>query len=256
MRCSTLAFLTAAACLTPTTADAAPRRKPDRRTLKDEAATTTGYVFRKSITLRKGDKPPAGSLSGNVWDLKGLTIDGRDSGDCCDREGGAKITIRWPGITIRNGSFINWPDGVGIAAPGVTFENVHFANCEDALNTNKGARDWTIRHCSFQPAPRKKTRQNGYPGDKAIQANVTDGTNLIENCSFAGFRNAIRSGSQKYRKSAGTVVCRSNQFSSVATAIHAVAGHTFTDPAMDRFQNVDQPFRRENPGQLHTGPLR
>jgi hypothetical protein len=25
---------------------------------------------------------------------------------------------------------------------------------------------------------------------------------------------------------------------------------------MDRFQNVDQPFRRENPGQLHTGPLR
>jgi hypothetical protein len=125
MRCSTLAFLTAAACLAPTTADAAPRRKPDRRTLKDEAATTTGYVFRKSITLRKGDKPPAGSLSGNVWDLKGLTIDGRDSGDCCDREGGAKITIRWPGLTIRNGSFTNWPDGVGIAAPGVTFENVH-----------------------------------------------------------------------------------------------------------------------------------
>jgi hypothetical protein len=254
MRCSAL-LLAATLALIPTPSEAAPRKKSNRRTLKEESVTV-GYVFRKSISLHQGDKPPAGSISGNVWDLKGLIIDGRDSGDCCDREGGAKITIHWPGLTIRNGSFTNWPDGVGIAAPSVTFEDIHFANCEDALNTGKGARNWTIRHCSFQPAALKKTQQNGYPGDKAIQANVTDGTNLIENCSFAGFRNAIRAGSQKYRKSAGTVVCRANQFSSVATAIHAVAGHTFTDPSIDRFLNVAQPLRRESPGQIHTGPLR
>ena len=226
----------------------------NRRTLHNEP--TKGFIFRRSISLHKGDKPPAGKISGNTWDLGGLTIDGRDSGDCCDSEGGPKVTIHWKGLTIRNGRFANWPDGVGIAAPDVSFENVAFENCEDCLNTSKGARNWTIRGCFFRAAPLKTSRQNGYPGDKAFQANVSDGSNLIEGCTFSGFRNAIRAGSQKYRKSAGSIVIRNNRFLTSATAIHAVAGYIVVDPHSNLYLKVPQPHRTESPGRLILSPTR
>ena len=233
-------------------AGAAERTK--RRTIRDEPQR--GYIFRDGLTIRKGDPLPAGKLlPGNVWELEGLTLDGRDSGDCCDKEGGAKITVRWPGLTIRNGRFANWPDGVGINAAGITFENCAFENCEDCLNTGKGARDWTLRRCFFRAAPLKRSRQNGYPGDKAIQANVTTGRNVIDGCTFVGFRNAIRGGSQKHRKSAGILVCRANRFVSVANAVHVVAGQVYVDPKADRYEGVPEPWREESPGRLYLAPL-
>ena len=93
----------------------------NRRTLHNEP--TKGFIFRRSISLHKGDKPPAGKISGNTWDLGGLTIDGRDSGDCCDNEGGPKVTIHWKGLTIRNGRFANWPDGVWTLPPSLALKD-------------------------------------------------------------------------------------------------------------------------------------
>ena len=177
------------------------------------------------LEIRGGFRPPVGRLRAGVWDMEGGVLDGGTAGPCGDDEAGPAVIFRLAGLTVRNGTFRNWPDGVTLRAPDLTFENVIFENCEDAASTGAGAAHWTFRHCWFRPA-RPKTTHSRYRGDKALQANVTTGDNRVEDCHFWNFENAVRIGLHRYSGPPweGRVTVTGCTFSGIGTALHHTRG--------------------------------
>lgn len=202
-------------------------------------------VHSRTLIIRPGVEPPVGRIRGNVWDLQQGTVSGSAAGPCTDKEGGAHVRILWPGLTVRNGRFAHWPDGVEIAAPGVTLEDLRFENCEDCLNvTRPEGIAWTVRRCRFQPSETKCTQPGDYRGDKAIQINWLGGDSRLDDCVFADFQNALRCGVPQHPETGGTIHCRGNQFLSIGTAYHAVRGCISIAPDSDIQTGVKE-YRKE-----------
>lgn len=200
------------------------------------------YVVKKAYTIYDDFDAPIGSLVGNVWNLDGYTLDGKKLGSCSDKEGQPTIKIRRNNLTIKNGSFQHFPDGIQIDADNVTFDNVTFYSCEDAVNTGLMARNYTIKNCWFAPSPKKTNK-----GDKALQLSRNkQGKSILRNNLFTGYINGVRVGLNKAKHYKGTVESYSNKFYNVETAYHVVAGNILILNGKDKYYNVRQKTKTES----------
>ena len=199
--------------------------------------------FKKGFSIDKDFDPPVGTLTGNTWDMKNGTVE-QTGGKCNNDEQGEKVVIWRDNLTIKNGRFAHWEDGVNLRARGVKFQNVIFENCEDALNMGEGCEDFTVTKCYFGPHPKKESSEQ-YKADKLIQAAITSGNNIIEDSKFWNAICAIRVGLKKYGsdKHTGVVVIRDNQFVKISTAIHEVRGKS--KMSNNKFEHVKEEFKKE-----------
>ncbi len=190
--------------------------------------TMNGKVkkFKEGIQIDEKFKPEVGTLTGNTWDMKKGVYE-LTGGKCDNSEKGEKVVIWRDNLTIKNGQFSHWEDGVNLRAKNVTFENVVFQNCEDALNMAEGCESFTVKNCYFGPHPKKKSTEI-FKADKLIQAAVTKGNNRIEGSTFWNGMNAIRIGLKKYDgpKYEGTTTIKGNKFVYISTAVQETRGKT------------------------------
>ncbi len=106
------------------------------------------------------------TVTGNTVDLKGNTLDGsklkRPSSP--NDEGAVGLTIRAPGLTVRNGSVYNVPGGIVVKTWETRFRNLVFTKPgEDFLSTvGESASGLVVDNCAFH---------NTRSGDKSLQAN-------------------------------------------------------------------------------------
>lgn len=215
-----------------------PAPKPDFPVMNGATAK-----FKKGLSIDSDFKPSVGTLTGNTWDMKGGSYEFIE-GHCDNTEKGEKVIIWRDNLTIKNGKFSHWEDGVNLRAKNVTFKNIIFENCEDAFNTGVGCENFTISNCYFAPHSKKESTEN-YQADKLIQAVITKGNNTIENCTFWNGMCGIRIGLKKYSgsKFEGMTQIKNNNFVMLSTAIHQVRGEI--KMSENKFSKVAQEFKKE-----------
>ncbi len=197
--------------------------------------------FKTGVEIDENFKPDVGTLTGNVWDMKGGTYE-LVGGRCDNSEKGNKIVIWRDNLTIKNGAFSHWEDGVNLRAKNVTFDKIIFQNCEDSWNSGEGCESFTLKNCYFAPHPEKKTTEI-FKADKHCQAAVTKGNNLIEGCTFYDGMNSIRHGLKKYSgsKYEGTTTIRNNKFVYIGTAIQLTNGKV--KMSGNKFESVREEYK-------------
>ena len=199
--------------------------------------------FKKAISINSDFKPLVGTLTGNTWDMKGGSYE-LTGGHCDNTEKGEKVVVWRNNLTIKNGKFSHWEDGVNLRAKNITFQNVIFENCEDAFNTGEGCENFKILNCYFAPHEKKESSEN-YQADKLIQAAITKGNNSIENCTFWNGMCGIRVGLKKYSgsKYEGVTEIKNNNFVMLSTAIHQVRGEI--NMMGNKFSSTKEEFKKE-----------
>lgn len=199
--------------------------------------------FKKGIDIDENFKPEVGTLKGNVWDMKGGTYE-LVGGKCNNDENGIKPVITKDNLTIKNGRFSHWEDGVNIRAKNVTFDNIIFINCEDSLNSGEGSESFTVKNCYFAPHPKKESSEK-FKADKLCQFVVTRGSNRVENNVFYDAMCGIRVGLKKYSgsKYEGKTVIKNNKFVYISTAVHQVRGEA--QISGNEYISVAEEFKKE-----------
>lgn len=111
----------------------------------------------------------------------GDTLIWKGPGDCSQQEEMLPlISVQGDGVTIRNATIVDSPDGIHVSGDDVILEDLIFPKvCEDAITAN-GANRLIIRNCWFRGAR-----------DKVIQLNSGKDI-LIENCVFEDCSKPIR----------------------------------------------------------------
>ncbi len=180
---------------------------------------------KKGFVIDKGFKPPVGTFDGKTWDLKKSTL-ALVGGDCSNKESGERITVELDNLTIKNGKFSKFEDGMQLRAKNITIDGVVYESCEDSINSFRGCDSFTIKNSFFKPHDKKETSED-FRGDKSIQANITKGNNVIENNVFWNYMNGIRHGLKKYndpKTDIGSTIIRKNKFVYVSTAVQRTLG--------------------------------
>lgn len=127
-----------------------------------------------------------------VYDYEGVLHEWTGPGDCNQTENQPYVLrIAASNVTLRNFAYRNAPDGIHIGTSsrgqghsdgspihGIVLENVTGWACEDALTTQYGVQDVTIRDSLFMPNPEARYR------DKLLQLNFGDIT--VERTTFYG----------------------------------------------------------------------
>lgn len=125
------------------------------------------------------------SVSGNTVDLKGNTLDGSKLKRPANPqdEGAVGLTIRAPGLTVRNGSIYNIPGGVIVKTWETRFKDLVFTKPgEDFLSTvGESASGLIVDNCDFH---------NTRSGDKSLQANCAVGLKVSDSLIVGGITGA------------------------------------------------------------------
>ena len=141
-------------------------------------------IVRDTITLDRRN---------TTYDYEGATLVWKGRGDCSQTEDMPPIfRIVARGITVKNATIKDAPDGIHINAARVTIENVIFPDvCEDAITMKEDARWARVSGCYFAKA-----------SDKAIQCSYGGGHRVFENVFVdvkVAFRSKERVGASFYR---------------------------------------------------------